>query len=68
MLGLTGTFGVSLYTEIVDSGGDSWRRRKRGGEGPFVDNEVLSFGAGGSIVVPLEGGAPCSNHGERVRP
>lgn len=64
---MTGTFGVSLYTEIVDSGGDSRGRRKRSGEGLFVDDEALSFGAGGSIAVPLEGGAPCSDHGERVR-
>jgi len=50
-LGLTGTFGVSLYTEIVDSGGDSWGRRNRTGAGPVTNYEALSDGVeGGSVA------------------
>ena len=46
-LGSTGTFGVSLYTKIVDSGGDSWGRRNRTGAGPVTNCEALSDGVEG---------------------
>jgi hypothetical protein len=67
-LGLTGTLGVPLYTEIVVSGGDSGGRRLRKAIGPDIDVDVLSYGVSGSIVAQLEGCAPCSNRGDRVRP
>ena len=46
-LGLTGTFGVSLYTKTVVSGGDSWGRRNRTGAGPDTNYEALSDGVEG---------------------
>ena len=68
MLGLTGTFGVSLYTKIVDSGGDSWGRRNRTGAGPDTNYEALSDGAEGGSSAQLEGGAVCLCRGDQVRP
>ena len=67
-LGLTGTFGVSLYTKIVDSGGDSWGRRNRTGAGPDTNYEALSDGVeGGNSALP-EGMADCLCRGDRARP
>ena len=67
-LGSTGTFGVSLYTKIVDSGGDSWGRRNRTGAGPDTNHEALSDGVEGGSVCPLESGLLCLRCGDRVRP
>src|SRR4030065_279272 len=67
-LGLTGTFGVSLYTKTVVSGGDSWGRRNRTGAGPDTNYEALSDGAEGGTLVQLEGGIDCLRRGDRVRP
>ncbi len=68
MLGLTGTFGVSLYTKIVDSGGDSWGRRNRTGASPEADSEALSDGVEGGHMLLPEGGSVCLCRGDRVRP
>lgn len=67
-LGLTGTFGVSLYTKTVVSGGDSWGRRNRTGAGPDPNCEALSDGVEGGSVIQLEGGVACLRCGDRVRP
>ena len=67
-LGSTGTFGVSLYTKIVDSGGDSWGRRNRTGAGPDTNYEALSDGAEGGCSIQPEGGIVCLNRAHRVRP
>lgn len=47
--GLTGTFGVSLYTKTVVSGGDSWGRRNRTGASPDSNSEALSDGVEGGL-------------------
>ena len=47
--GSTGTFGVSLYTKTVVSGGDSWGRRNRTGAGPDTNYEALSDGVEGGL-------------------
>ena len=47
--GSTGTFGVSLYTKTVVSGGDSWGRRNRTGASPDSNCEALSDGAEGGL-------------------
>lgn len=65
---MTGTFGVSLYTKTVVSGGDSWGRRNRTGAGPDANCEALSDGVEGGSVVQLESGTLCLNRGDRVRP
>ena len=61
-------FGVSLYTKIVDSGGDSWGRRNRVCAGPGTDYEALSEGVEGGPVVQPEGGILGLGRGDRVRP
>lgn len=67
-LGLTGTFGVSLYTKIVDSGGDSWGRRNRTGASPMTDSETLSDGVEGGRSSLPEGGGGGPYRGDRARP
>ena len=67
-LGSTGTFGVSLYTKTVVSGGDSWGRRNRTGAGPDTNYEALSDGVEGGSEVQPEGGITCLRCGDRVRP
>ncbi len=67
-LGLTGTFGVSLYTKTVVSGGDSWGRRNRTGAGPDTNYEALSDGVEGGLSVLPEGGIVDLNRANRVRP
>jgi hypothetical protein len=64
----TGTFGVSLYTKTVVSGGDSWGRRNRTGAGPDTNYEALSDGVEGGCAVLPEGEADGLCHGDRVRP
>jgi len=58
MLGLTGTFGVSLYTKTVVSGGDSWGRRNRTGAGPDPNYEALSDGVEGGWQSSRRAGFP----------
>ena len=67
-LGLTGGFGVRLYTDIVISGGDCRGRRNQPVVDPGADYEISSRGAGGGPDAQPEGGALCPNHGERARP
>ena len=57
MLGLTGAFGVPLYTEIVVSGGDHRGQRNHPVHEPESNYEISSFGivgvmeaTGGSIL------------------
>ena len=59
---------MSLYTKIVDSGGDSWGRRNRVYAGPGIDNEALSKGVEGGPEIQLEGGILYLSRGNRVRP
>ena len=67
-LGLTGTFGVSLYTKTVVSGGDSWGRRNRTGAGPDTNYEALSDRVEGGLSVLPEGGIVDLRRANRVRP
>ena len=67
-LDLAGVLGVPLYTKIVDSGGDSRRRRIQVGTGPSADHEISSLGVEGGDGILPEGRGPRLGHGERVRP
>ena len=67
MLDLAGVLGVPLYTNIVDSGGDSRRRRNCSGVEPDVDSETLSLLVGGAIVDRSEDRALSLHHGDRAR-
>lgn len=67
MLDSAGVFGVPLYTKIVVSGGDTWRRRNQFGIEPNAVDEISSLGVGVDTDVRSEDRMSRLDHGDRAR-